>query len=369
MALIDKLKSNLDKLKNRIRVYIDDVIYKAQNMAQSNYELGLYHMKNHKYFDASLRIRFASYLEPENELYIYDLIRCYIIREKFSEAQKHINILLPKTSNHEIKSQLEYIDDALNLDSHNENQTLIFQGLPQTPISWPLIEEHYTLYQKNYLNQSIRNSPEILQHQYNDNPNNYPGLITINNAINMLNTHIELNKVKIMDLGCGYGEFSNMLKYLYPNIQISALDGSSHIIQYHENSNLYNEITEFVIADYLIENTTQTNQEKIFNQKYDLIIADLLLVHFTQPERVFEFAKKLLTNNGKLLCNYTSSKYKNGHTNKTLIHFAHNDNHIRDIYESLQFELIDELHNNADIKDDNQDIKVSTEKWLLLSLK
>ncbi|MFX1446026.1 MAG: GNAT family N-acetyltransferase [Promethearchaeota archaeon] len=117
-------------------------------------------------------------------------------------------------------------------------------------------------------------------------------LISLINSIPFENQQ----QIKIVDLGCGTGTLSKLIKARFPNSKLTCIDISQNMIELaKEKLSEYNNI-EFLIDDF---NTLS------FTTQYDVIVSSLAIHHLNSDEDKVEFYTKIYKalNNGGVFYN------------------------------------------------------------------
>lgn len=116
--------------------------------------------------------------------------------------------------------------------------------------------------------------------------------------VQLINEEIQLNQV--LDIGCGYGNYIQVLKDNYPEVFVTGLELNPEVAtQTQKTFQSANKIT------ILNSNIFDFSGEK----KYDLILLNYVLFYFTYDEKVklFEHLNGMLTEKGRILvCQYYS---------------------------------------------------------------
>ena len=103
------------------------------------------------------------------------------------------------------------------------------------------------------------------------------------------------DSIKVMDLGCGTGTITKLLKDKFPNAKITCLDLAENMIEMAKiKLRQYNDIN-YIIGDFYNFN---------FPEKYDIILSSLALHHLLTDDDKKEFYSKIyeaLNSNGIFL--------------------------------------------------------------------
>lgn len=105
----------------------------------------------------------------------------------------------------------------------------------------------------------------------------------INALVNIIpfNTN---NPIKIMDIGCGTGTISYLLKQRFPNAQITCLDISSEMIKQSRKKLQGLQDINFIRNDI---------NSYYFNDKYDAIVSSLTLHHLRDDNQKIKMYSKI----------------------------------------------------------------------------
>jgi malonyl-CoA O-methyltransferase len=96
---------------------------------------------------------------------------------------------------------------------------------------------------------------------------------------------------RILDIGCGTGNYTKLLKNKFPTVKIKALDISPEMIRIAKNK-LQDKKTEFIVADGEAIN---------FDEQFDLITSNACFQWFEDLDRTLFKYRKLLKKNGVIL--------------------------------------------------------------------
>lgn len=96
---------------------------------------------------------------------------------------------------------------------------------------------------------------------------------------------------KVLDIGCGTGNYTRLLREKFPDARIKALDISKEMISVAKNK-LSNKGVEFIVAD------AETEE---FNEDFDLIGSNATFQWFADLEKMLCKFKKLLKKEGIIL--------------------------------------------------------------------
>lgn len=136
---------------------------------------------------------------------------------------------------------------------------------------------------------------------------------------------MEKEPEEILDAGCGGGLYSSYLSKRYPNSKITACDINNNIKRVDDN-------VTFLIKDLL---------SLEYERKFDLIICVDVIEHIANDEKVIENFSTSLRDRGSLVLHVP--KYPLEY--KYFIKYYHQDDHIRDGYQSDQIKTILKKYN------------------------
>ncbi|MFX1260084.1 MAG: GNAT family N-acetyltransferase [Promethearchaeota archaeon] len=111
-------------------------------------------------------------------------------------------------------------------------------------------------------------------------------------------------QIKIVDLGCGTGNLSKLIKTHFPNSKLTSIDISQNMIELaKEKLSEYNNI-EFLIDDF---------NSISFTTRYDVILSSLAIHHLSSDEDKIEFYTKIYNalNHGGVFYNLDNIKGSN----------------------------------------------------------
>ena len=78
----------LDNLYTRIKGFYQEVCSKSKNLSKTNYDLGMFHMKNGNLSDAIMRFKLVIFMKGETGMLYYNLGRCYNSMDKQQKAEE-----------------------------------------------------------------------------------------------------------------------------------------------------------------------------------------------------------------------------------------------------------------------------------------
>lgn len=306
MIILIKLKAFLKKIKNDFANYQKTLldlllisIDKASNLSKTNFNLGLYHIYHGNITDAKLRLTIVKYLFSNFANTNYHLARCYIYQKNNKKALNYLAL-----------------DEPLAIYRRQiiEKKEILF-----IPID--VIIEDFDFYA-------------------NFNTLHSSSVSFIEDALsNIIKLKEVSNFSKILDLGCGKGNFGVAIEKTFTHsFVIDALDISSHMIDIcktlknKNNDPIYN---NFYISNYRNFNTTQ-------NEKYDLIISNFSLQYSQNLREELAYIVPFLNHGGIIMLSlYTSTtEYSFDYE---LQNFCYSENYIKESIEKNNLNII-EMH-------------------------
>ena len=153
----------------------------------------------------------------------------------------------------------------------------------------------------------------------------YQGHLLIENAFKT--THNNIEKIDILDMGCGTGSLAKILRP-YARTLVG-VDLSPDMLLKAEEICLYDSLYKKDLSQYLSE----------VSNHYDTIIAAAVLIHFYDLDNIFFLIKDSLKINGKFVFSIFEETQKNKNLNSFLM-YAHSDDYITTLAERLNLKII-----------------------------
>jgi predicted TPR repeat methyltransferase len=292
MLVLIRLRELLDKANNYFNEYkqlffelLAISLNKTQNLAKTNFDLGMHHLNQGNIIDAKLRFKMVKSLFGGFPSVDYHIARCYIYEQNLKKALNYLAL-----------------DEPLAIYRRNVIEKREINYIPLE-----VIIEDFDFYANS------------------DSHN----LSTLAFANSVLSRIVELKEISeltnILDLGCGRGAFGTAIEQTFTHsFTIEALDISANMINYcktllsSKNLPVYN---NFYIRDY-------KNFHNESDKKYDLVIANLSLHYSTNLAENLNHITSLITQKGfVLLTLYTSLQSTS--FDYELQNFAFSEDYIR----------------------------------------
>jgi predicted TPR repeat methyltransferase len=296
-----------EQLKDVIEKYKTSSV-KLQDIPGTNYNLGLYHMKQGNLGDAIMRFKMVNYLKPENIDSFYNLGRCLILNGENKKAKEALQKVLEKNQEHvEAKYLINKIDSPDKIES-----------IPTSLIK-EVVELRAEYYREDYRDAGYVGAnllvAEVLRNIEDKNPN-----------------------LTVLDLGCGTGECGKILKQRGVAKQVTGVDLSRSMMKYSSSRKVdgeraYDILHQAEISEYL---KSETN-------KYDVVVADLSFDLLGRLEPVAKYIHSALNNGGYLAIIMRTEDVKSGYKiNLDFEHFSYSDTYIKDVFNKNGFNLLNE---------------------------
>jgi 2-polyprenyl-3-methyl-5-hydroxy-6-metoxy-1,4-benzoquinol methylase len=129
----------------------------------------------------------------------------------------------------------------------------------------------------------------------------------LNYTIDLIKNHNSESKLKLLDLGCGQGLFTNSFKNEFTNYDVYGLDHSITAIEF-ANSNFDN--IDFVVAD--------AYYPPFEDEYFDIIVCNNIWEHVPDPLNMLNAIRRILKPNGQLIIS-TPSRYRIGNLTRVFL--------------------------------------------------
>jgi predicted TPR repeat methyltransferase len=298
---INNLKEVYEKKIFEFRDFIKDSRHKLKNLIQTNFNLGVYHFKQHHITDAYFRFKMVLYFDPNNAMAHYYLATCLVIKNKPAKA---IEILNKAIANGFICNESKYL--LATLDAN-----------------YPKPEDIPEIIIENYFD-------HLASEQIQD--------LHTNKVIELVDeylTNVKYENAKILDLGCGSGNMGLFFKQKYVNAHLFGTDISTAMLNlarqktFHEKP-VYDVLSKDSIHNFLISN----------HNKYDLIMAFESLNYNKKIHEVLQEAKSLLNLGGEIVFTVEKSNNKDVMLNKRMNNFCFPEDYIEHLSHVLDLTLL-----------------------------
>jgi predicted TPR repeat methyltransferase len=244
---------------------IQEAKHKCSNLAQTNYELGIFHLKKNHFYDAKLRFRIALFFNKNYAEAYYQWGYCLAL-----EGKKDLSV--------------KYLKQALALKPHFAEAEYIMAVLIDhvTPTSIPLsiIQDYFDDFSK-------------IEHSYLD----YHASLTHSHFVSELLENISPDTaVDILDIGCGDGAVGQMLQSKLKIRTLTGIDISAGMLSQARSKNSFERPSYDLLSaedycEYLGKN----------QQKYNLIVASLSLPYNASLTNNLQLCAYNLTSDGILV--------------------------------------------------------------------
>ncbi|MFX1396735.1 MAG: GNAT family N-acetyltransferase [Promethearchaeota archaeon] len=257
-----------------------------------------------------------------------------------------------------IENYFSYIDRFELFTGYKSKKNLyLYQKLGYTIFKSEKVSENLKhLFLEKYKSKSreekIKDHFENISHDYDELT---PKLIPYYNEmlISLINSipFEKQEQIKIVDLGCGTGNLSKLIKTRFPNSRLTCIDISQNMIELaKEKLSEYNNV-EFLINDF---NTLS------FTTQYDVIVSSLAIHHLNTDEDKIEFYTKIYEalNQGGAFYNMDVIQGSSDYLNKIYV-----EEWKEFLKRSFFLDIINNILENQR-KEDNPAILVNQLKWL-----
>jgi predicted TPR repeat methyltransferase len=315
---LKKLVGNFKTYKGHVISFLKKHEHRLSNLIETNYHLGLFHMRGHKLNDAIFRFRLILYFRPNHYWALYQLSRCLYAKDKIEKAQRKL---------------LRALD--VNPEFVEATYLLSLIGNKETPNSIPgsIIEEYYnnlvSQYDEEFCPKNGYRIPEYLV------------------DLLVYNLKDESKSYNVLDIGCGTGQCSGNLVSRITVDNLVGVDFSESMLEEAKKLNkkgLY-VFSKLVKADYMQYLTKTAN-------KYDIVIAGLSLHFHKNLSDILKKIKAVLVPGGVMAISIEKSfdNEKEVDFNYSFENFCYNKDYVEKEFKNAELQL--EAINEYSIKND-----------------
>lgn len=265
------LEEYIVNIPKNIRNYIANIIEqvkdakrKLNNLSETNYNLGIFHINKSNMADAKMRFIFAIKLKPDLTLAHYHLARCHLFNLDFEKARSEFAIALSLNPNLEAaKYRLDILNKTVKLK----------------PTPMQIIEEDYDNFSSRY-------------EDYLENKQKYraPELLAKVIAKYIQDTNEDASDKRVLDLGCGTGLVGIYLKQLVAFKSLTGVDISTKMLELAKELEIDNKpiYTDMQHCDFLDLKATK--------RKYSIVTACLSLCYNSDLTHILSKLDELVEN-------------------------------------------------------------------------
>lgn len=298
-------KSALDSFLEFVlksRDWFDKSWTKLQNIEKSNIELGVYHLRAGRFFDAAVRFKIATLFNKNSSIAWYLLGKA-----RFYEGKRNKAIIPLK--------------NALRLNPALDEAVFLLNGCGS--------REKLTAIPRSFIIEKL----DIMAGNYEAYLNNIGNVIT-NNFSEVISGYLgERSGINTLDLNCRGGELATLVKHktnnmigVEPSIKLAGIARTKR----DNNLLVFNYVRSKFPEDYL----------KTATDKFDLAICALYFDNLGDIEPILTQIHNVLNPKGAFIFNInkiTSADYE--FMQNSLI-FGHSDAYIRKVTDKVGFKII-----------------------------
>lgn len=309
LGLVDKVHNLSTILSRKCYDFLSDIKAvkgKMKNLAQTNFDLGLMHLRSGNLYDAGLRFRIVAYLDPEFYQAYYQWGRALIQSKQIERAKdKLAQALEIKPDYPEAKYLLATLDKTSTIDV----------------IPLPLIAEYFDYQAENY------NQRYLGDLKYQGHDQLFDAVIASTG---------QGARKDVLDLGCGTGlcgrifrqqRFAN--KLVGVDVSESMLDIARQLTI--DGTAVYTTLVHKSVNDYLKETV----------EEFDVISAGLVFNYVGDLKESFESVQKVLKTGGVFAFSLEKDTAETGfHILPNLERFVHSKAYIQELIKQQGWEEI-----------------------------
>ncbi len=265
--LLISLKSKFESVQKFLYDLVQENTNKLSNLVETNYQLGLYHLRANNLRDAEFRFRIVLYFRPKHHLALYNLAKCYVSKKQKHSAIQKLKIALGE---HKDFPEAEYL-------LHTLEKSAYIEEIPSS-----VIQEYY----------------DNVAYSYNNKFSSKKGHKTPEYMADLLSIHYtpKNGETSILDLGCGTGKCSKAVAEQLKYKSITGVDISKKMLQEAQKiiknkSPLFDKLIHLDFNDFMNKSTS----------KFNIILAGMSL-HFRKDlEKPLKNISSLLEKEGFLV--------------------------------------------------------------------
>ncbi len=301
ISMTNKLKKPFSKnvaisYLNKLVENIHDKITKLRDLSETNYLLGLHHLRLQNMSDAELRFRIVLFLKPNHPDALYQLAKCLFIRNQKSKALINLNKSLALKSDF---PEAEYLLCIIT----NKNAA---KSIPT-----PIIEDYFN----------------AAADKYNDDFNIKNGYTAAKDLITEISKYLDHKKIySILDLGCGTGQCGVLMSQNFSTAGLYGVDISENMLNIasatqHIDKPLYKKLVHQDYHSFLAKT----------KNKYDIIVAGLSIHYKASFFSTLKEMASVLSTHGHIAFSVEKSSNDNSDAvlNKNFENFCYNESFIK----------------------------------------
>jgi predicted TPR repeat methyltransferase len=311
------LKSRLLDIVKSWLAFYREALVKIKDLGDTNYKLGIYHLKNNNISDAILRFKLLLLFRFDEPKIYYYMAYCYMDKLDYQKGLKYLSLY--KNSNDiEFKEEAEYYERIGNKkDVDYIPNSIIASKFDQLSFNYD------NSYNKDPLGSTQKAISEII--------------LKITEASKKSDSEI-----KLLDLGCGTGIIGAELKKRDLDIRITGVDLSSNMINKAKDKT-YN--GKSVYATLKIDNIISFLKKQ--NTTYEIIVLSDVIGYCADLESLLIELIRIMTPNQSIVvvsCNEVGELNINKKFIYKLEEFRYHPEFVRSTFINYNFQCIEE-HN------------------------
>ena len=270
---VKSLKEKLGDVYCDIVDELQEIERKLKNLEETNYELGIYHLKNNNISDALLRFNLLQLFKCRRPGLFYYIAHCYMDQFKYEKADKYIGLYY-QSGDKEFIDEVEYF--RLLIDK---------QEISKIPLS--LIADKFDQLSEEFNIKKNKNAPQIL----------------ITEAlIKTINSSAKTVANNVLDIGCGTGIVGQILREERLTNAIVGIDISKKMIEqagrrFFDKKKVYSKLINEDAINWLSNNQSRENYDVIVLS--DFITFHSNIAHLLQLLNTVSYSQTILALNFK----------------------------------------------------------------------